>query len=654
MTPKKRILICCISPAENGFFVPSIYGNLRSWCDQFEQLREEYDWIDPVMLPVDYEELNEEIDFSTVDVVGISCYQWNYSYLYGLASLIKEINPKCTVIAGGPHVEYQLSDYFLEHPYIDFTVPGEGEIPFQKILTSLLDLIGVYEIQGVNVNPGLGVYQFRPAPEIDLSSRPSPWLALKDFWTGYFEKYASYRLAVNYESSRGCPYRCTYCDWGNSSRLDVRFVPTETAKGELKFIQQNLRPPFVFWADGNLGLAKRDVDLVEYFSENKRRTGSPEWLYYNCNKKDIDSNLLIARYLRRANLLTKYVLALQHTDEEVLQAIKRINLPKAQILQLVEQLQKEDCPLFVQLIAGCPGDSFEKWLSCFTELMEMGIHGEYRVYPFSLLPNSPAAQPSYRDKWALKVIDRPDYVAYFSLRDKQQNWALSKSRYVVSNKTLKSSDYLKTLELGYLIMTLHDHGFTRMIAKELTKSGVMSYSQFYRDMYTLIFESGVMDLISAKVHNHLHNWIIDDNTTLMIYNNEIEGLVEPEEELVWRVFENFDFFYARIKDYLMHFPGIPEELIDYQRDILFRPEYQPSERETFSPEWARYFNPKLDSSGQYRIDRSVMRFQMPLWFTMDSKKKRDRAFYSQIIQHNVPQADRTVFKKLINVVNHSS
>lgn len=645
---KRRILICCISPADKGLFVPLIYGNLRSWCEQFGSLNEGFEWLDPIMLPVDFENLNNKFNFSTVDILGISCYQWNYAYHYDLAAYIKAINPKCVVIAGGPHVDYRHPDYFSDHPYIDFVVSNEGEIPFQLILIHLKGLIGLDDVEGVYVNPRLGQYQFHPAPEIDLATRPSPWLSLKAFWTDYYEKFASYRLAVSFESSRGCPYGCTYCDWGGSSNLKVRFVSTETAKEELRFIQGTLKPTFMFWADGNLGIAKRDVELVEFFSNQKKKTGSPQWLYYNCNKNDIVSNVQIAERLRQANLLTKYVLAVQHMDPEVLRAIKRVNLPKKQILQVVKQLKEQDCPIFVQLIAGCPGDTFEKWLNSFSSLMDMGIHGEYRVYPFSFLPNSPAALPEYCNEWKLDILERPDYVAYFNLRDQEKNWALSKSRYVVGSKTLNRNEYVKTLELGCLIMALHDHGFTRRIAIALNDMQMMNYSTFYRNMYSLFFENEIFLPISLSIHEHFQNWICDENAAMLVYNNSIEGMIEPEEALVWKIFEHFDYFFAELKSYLHSQQNVPERLLDYQRDILYRPEFRPNEKEIFSSKWACYFDPSLNRSGVYQLDISALSFKMPLWYKIQNTNKRLRAFYSQIIQHNIPGSERTIFKKLQN------
>jgi hypothetical protein len=96
-----------MNPASEGFFVPLIYGMLKSFCDQYEQLRQNYVWLDPVMIPLSLDELEKQYDFRSLDVLGLSCYQWNYAYEYELAARVKAANPSCTLIAGGPQVEWR-------------------------------------------------------------------------------------------------------------------------------------------------------------------------------------------------------------------------------------------------------------------------------------------------------------------------------------------------------------------------------------------------------------------------------------------------------------------------------------------------------------------------------------------------------------------
>jgi hypothetical protein len=103
-----------------------------------------------------------------------------------------------------------------------------------------------------------------------------------------------------------------------------------------------------------------------------------------------------------------------------------------------------------------------------------------------------------------------------------------------------------------------------------------------------------------------------------------------------------------LKTYLTSQHNVPENLIDYQRDILYRPEFQLAEAEPFPPEWARYYDPSLDTSGIYALNMTLLQFDMPLWYENHDRSKRLRVFYSQIVQHNVAGAERVILKKLQN------
>ncbi|UWG98745.1 cobalamin-dependent protein [Dehalobacter sp. DCM] len=654
----KRILICNMNPASEGFFVPLIHGMLKSFCDQYEELRQNLVWMDPVMLPLALSDLDAQYDLRSVDVLGLSCYQWNYAYQYELAARVKTVNPSCTVVAGGPQVEWRDPDYFTRHPFIDFAVPAEGEAPFRDILCALLqDFKELDGIQGTLVNPALGRYPYRVAVSLNLETKPSPWLSMKDFWRRYFKKNAYYHLAAAIETSRGCPYTCAYCDWGSKTNLWMRKVPDEVAKAEIAFILGELKPWFMFWTDSNLGIFKRDKQLANLFAETKKTSGFPKWLYYNNNKNSWQINRDIAVAFRQAGLLTKYVLSLQHLDKEVLAAIGRKNLPDDQLKELVKELYRIDYPIFTQLITGCPGDTFAKWLECFAKLMEMGVHAEYRAYPFSLLPNSRAGSPEYLEEWGIRWIERPDFVAYYFLKDSSLNWALSSSRYVVETSSYNREEYKKMWLLCWMIQALHDHGITRLIAIALHHGGRMSYRDFYRLLYGWFYETETMRFFSQRVIDHIETWLTAPKASLLKYNEALDGMTEPEEDLVLHILEHVDLFFLELGKVLQDI--CPPDLLAYQRDILFKQDFSPdTDCELELPRrWTEYFErfekdsftalgwPEEDDLRiRCQIDLSVLSFPVPVWYKSTDGKRRVKAYYDQIVQHNVPGRRRTIFK----------
>lgn len=638
-TSGTRVLIIAVNPAEEGVFAPLIYGELRSYADSIPELKERVGWLDPVILPIEPEDAPE------AEIYAASVYEWNAFYVYDFCSRLRQLHPDSCIFAGGPEVDWKDASFFEEHPYFDGVMPGDGEIAFSDILSCITEGRDLGEARGFILNPDLYPGRvFSPAPAIDMMTRPSPWLSLKDFWLDFFRKYGHLKLALSFESSRGCPYGCTYCDWGGESKGRLLAVPEDVALEEMDFIQRELKPFFIFWTDGNLGILERDVRLAARFAYNRKHFGSPFSLYYNCNKNNYERNLQIAESLREAKLLTKYVLALQHTDPEVLKNIGRRNLSMEDIGKIAEYMNAHDIPVYVQYIIGCPGDSFEKWMRAFTQLMELGIHGEYRVYPFGLFPNAKAASPEYMKKWEIDAPYRQNYVAFYTLKKDEISYTLSRSRYVMGSTGVSREMYGEMLTLSLTISALHDHGFTRFIAIGARECCGISYEDFYTKLYHDLKAAGLL----SAAERFSHKWITDENSAFIAYSEDSGCFVESEESIVFDIYDRWDEFYSFMRSFAVR-NKIPSDLVEYQEKILYRPEScPPDEREIELPaKWAEFFD-NVPGDGRYSVGTGRLLFGHP-WYKEEDPPRRRKAFYAQIVQHNAVGAKRTAFKDIESI-----
>lgn len=627
-----KILVSNVNPSDDAFFVPLIYGNLRSYSESLGHMGF-LEWLSPHFIPSEFEKINE---LYAADVLAISCYQWNVEYQYKLAQFFKKINPNGYVIAGGPQVEYKKETFFSENPEIDFIIPFEGEIAFCELMLQLQlpkTVRDFSKVSGCLFNPKFGNYEMQATKLIDMSFRPSPWLSLQEFWVNLFEKYKNYRLALSFESARGCPYACTFCDWGSSTNSKMRLTDTEVAKNEMTFIQQRLKPFFVFWTDSNLGMAKRDIDLVKHFAQNKKQYGSPKFLYYSNNKNSYESNLEIAKQFKSANLITKYTLSIQHTDLEILKNIKRKNLSQSQIEHLIDEIKKIDYPIFLQLIIGCPGDTLSKWIRAFCTLMEKGVHSEYRVYPFNLLPNSPAADPEYLKSWQIKTISRPDHLTFYYAQNENMNWSPSRSKYIVETSSYTLNDYVNMQLFTWFIQAFHDHGFTQVISKWLSEKHSISYEEFYTYLFNLFLEDGYFSQFKVGLENHIRNWLSNENAIQIVKSTYTATYIEAQENLVFQLYENFESLYDSLMLNLTKKFPIKDLsfVIEYQKSILHRPE----RTETYT-----LYN-KV-----YNMDDQFFFLGKEAWYFAKDEIEKNRKFYRQIVQHNFSSNTRTVFKKI--------
>jgi anaerobic magnesium-protoporphyrin IX monomethyl ester cyclase len=164
---------------------------------------------------------------SSYNVVAFSCYIWNISRTLTVASLIKQTNPHCKILLGGPEVSYQWDD-IIASPNIDFIITGEGEIPFTAFLENYPNLNSIPALIYKNENRVLE----NPMPEtFDLKRMQNinPYLSVP-------AKELKHKICY-IEASRGCPNRCGFCLAGLENK--VRLLPLETIQNNLLYLMQH-------------------------------------------------------------------------------------------------------------------------------------------------------------------------------------------------------------------------------------------------------------------------------------------------------------------------------------------------------------------------------------------------------------------------------
>lgn len=154
-------------------------------------------------------------------VVGFCCYIWNISAVTALVKMLKDRNPLCVIILGGPEVSYHAGEVLQDLPLVDYVISGEGERPFAALLHAMEHGLAVSEIPGVCYRKGSQLVLSEP--HTPNETPPSPYS------NAYFSALQG-RIAY-LETSRGCPYSCAFCLSGRCG--GVRFYDLERAKQEL-------------------------------------------------------------------------------------------------------------------------------------------------------------------------------------------------------------------------------------------------------------------------------------------------------------------------------------------------------------------------------------------------------------------------------------
>ena len=313
-------------------------------------------------------------------VVGFSFYTWNAAEFLDLAAALKADLPGLLSFAGGPHVQ-QAEDYLGVDP-LDVIVLGEGEVTFQQ----LLDATGPQEWAQIDGIAYLheGKIQRTPARARcqELDAYPSPLDVLELCDAQVQPLYES----ISYETSRGCPFRCAFCEWGTGA------IGGKMYQWSMQRIREDWRKitaagiKNLWLADSNFGALKQDREKAELIVELKQRTGLPLSFATSWSKKHSRQVQEIALLLHRHGLLPHYQLALQTLTPEALRLSNRQNMSSNEYQPIAKRMSEQGVPIAAELIWGLPGDNLPSFEQNLDQLL--ATFPNINIFGYTLLPGT--------------------------------------------------------------------------------------------------------------------------------------------------------------------------------------------------------------------------------------------------------------------------
>jgi hypothetical protein len=213
---------------------------------------------------------------------------------------------------------------------------------------------------------------------------------------------------VPLETNRGCPYGCTYCDWGSATRSRIRKFPMERVLAEIEWLAANDLDMW-FICDANFGMLPRDVEIAEAIADVRRRTGVPSLISFAPAKNTVRHLARIFDIFSQAGIATVATLAFQTRDTKTLEIIERSNIKTSQYDELVAEFRRLGLPMSADVIVGLPGSDVDALIEdlqyCFDEEVLP------RLWVLQMLPNAPMNDPDYRRLHQIRLDSRGVVVA---------------------------------------------------------------------------------------------------------------------------------------------------------------------------------------------------------------------------------------------------
>jgi radical SAM superfamily enzyme YgiQ (UPF0313 family) len=467
-------------------------------------------------------------------VVLFSDYVWNIDDHLELSAEIKQRWPESIIIHGGPSVPRHptLCEEFLRRAsFIDLACRGEGEETAADLLGRLMaadgDVDDALDIATLAGTAAIQRGRFVSGPDrprcTDLDSLPSPYL------TGEFDQLVdAYPTVVTLETNRGCPYGCAFCDWGQATLQRIHQFSLERVCAELHWAADHA-VPVVGIADANFGILPRDLDIAREVARISQKRGFPREFHMNNAKNATARVNEIVRVLREAGLVSQAVLSVQTRDLEVLATVQRKNIPPRRYDELLTAFRASNLPVHTEIMMGLPGSTY----ASFADDLQWAIDKELTAHVAwtMVLPNTPMADPSFRERYGIREIRESRLsdsrtLAELGVRPFPPN-------VIASTNTFDENDFLRMAQLSaifhlfygesilkYLLRFLdHDHGLRQVeVLERLRDHDLERYPRLRALRDWKVARLGGIDLLAG---------IVVQNGWPDLYQ-EVEGFVIDE------------------------------------------------------------------------------------------------------------------------------
>ena len=540
----------------NGFagqyYLPYSIGILQAYFIHNSKKRENFKF-----LPTIYkrEPLNECVKkLLDCDIVLFSSYVWNEKISLKIAEELKKIDPNKLIIFGGPsvpdNIDNKTEEFLTNNKFIDICVHQEGE----RTNTMLIENFPSKkydDIPNISYIKNNKFFNNKNIPRLKTFEKaPSPYLC------GVFDQLIKdnpkERWLASWETNRGCPFSCAYCDWGSATNSKVSRMELDRVFQEMDWFSKN-KIEFIFCCDANFGMLPRDYDIALKAVENKKKYGYPHVLSVQNTKNARERAYKVQKLLADNGLSKGVTLAMQSVDNHTLKEIKRDNISIADYQELQKRFTKDGIPTYTEFILALPGDTYESFAKGVSDVIQAGQHNRIQFNNLSILPNAEMSHKEYRDKHKIKTIKTPIVNPHGSLDETPADGVLEEQELVIETKNLPKKDWVKMRVYASISEFYYFNKILQIPILFLHKLIKKNIKDIFEDLINLrqIKQYQTLSNIVTSIHDHA-NSILTGGSEFRLKKDWLEIYWPPGEyEYIKLLKENkFEEFYDEFEHYI--------------------------------------------------------------------------------------------------------
>lgn len=515
---RKKIKFAFINPPHADWSLANnvTYLICQSYYNHFGKYKDDVEWL-PAPYKFDlYKDIEEIVDLLTsADVIMFSSYAWNYTICDDVAKIIKEKYPEKILLLGGPHIGTNEPDLLNKRTFYDYvcqpTKPGE------TFIQDVIDCIIEDRLSSENISWELNSKRGISAVfDVDYSVYEEHLDYLTEMVS--YAKKSKLEPFVVIETTRGCPYKCVYCEWGGGIGTKIIKKDIELVKRDILALKKaGFRDAYL--TDANFGaFEERDVAIFKFAWDHKFNLTDISTMKskdLNRRKRLIDSiSNIVGKGPEKHSVSeggtdmwgnTEYIsvipaVSIQSVSEAAMKIADRVDLSLKDKLELSKYVNhmcsKEDYPIpAVELILGMPGSTLDDFYTEANILWDFKAWSSFR-HDYMFLPDSRLNSKEYKEKYQIETVE-----VYSDIVDEDgtDNW---------HNLYKNKRTYFKTIKSCF--------SFTP------------------EDMYEMWFMNNATNYLLKNIYPMLENYATPKEFAKEAYNviNTIEGFDDIYQEIV--------------------------------------------------------------------------------------------------------------------------